>query len=144
MAQNNMIDSADFNDCRLYHRGSVVGRAAAAHRSDPMARAKSLITLLTDTTSMDAKQAEVEAQSAVYVYAPEMIPKIKLSSRASTACRVLVSVFLSKAFTTTPALASQWLVRHRHGQHRATGQRVAQTDPSPSGQPTPTVTDPTP
>ena len=45
--------------------------------ADPMARAKSLITLITDTTPLDAKQAEWEVESAVYVYAPEMIPTIK-------------------------------------------------------------------
>ena len=76
MAQNSMIHSADFNDCRLTTEGRWLAdqvRTAA----DPMARAKSLITLLTDTTSMDAKQAEWEVESAVFVYAPEMVPKIK-------------------------------------------------------------------
>ncbi len=76
LAQNKMIHTADFNDCRLATEGRWLAdqvRTAA----DPMARGKSLMTLLTDTSSMDAKQAEWEVESAVYVYAPEMIPRIK-------------------------------------------------------------------
>jgi hypothetical protein len=76
LAQNDMIHTSDFNDCRLTTEGRWLAdqvRTAA----DPMARSKSLITLLTDTSSMDAKQAEWEVESAIYVYAPEMVPKIK-------------------------------------------------------------------
>ena len=76
LGQNNMVHTADFNDCRLITEGRWLAdqvRTAA----DPMARAKSLITLLTDTSSMDSKQAEWEVESAVFVYAPEMVPKIK-------------------------------------------------------------------
>lgn len=76
LAQDNLIHSADFSDCHVIAEGRWFAdqvRIAA----DPMARAKSLITLITDTTPLDAKQAEWEVESAVYVYAPEMIPKIK-------------------------------------------------------------------
>lgn len=76
MAQNSMIHSADFNDCRLTTEGRWLADQVRT-APDPMARGKSLITLLTDTSSMDAKQAEWEVESAVFVYAPEMVPKIK-------------------------------------------------------------------
>ena len=33
--------------------------------------------MVTDTTPMNADQAEWEVESAIYVYAPQMIPKIK-------------------------------------------------------------------
>ncbi|HTX93673.1 MAG TPA: hypothetical protein VME67_01830 [Mycobacterium sp.] len=76
LGQNNMIHTADFNDCRLTTEGRWLANQVRT-AADPMARAKSLMTLLTDTTSMDAKQAEWEVESAVFVYAPEMVPKIK-------------------------------------------------------------------
>ncbi len=76
LAQNNMIHSTDFTDCHMVTEGRWFAdqvRTAA----DPLARAKSLMTLITDTTPMDAKQAEWEVESAVYVYAPEMVPKLE-------------------------------------------------------------------
>ncbi|MGZ3382692.1 MAG: hypothetical protein ACXVBB_20850, partial [Isosphaeraceae bacterium] len=62
LAQNNLIHSADFSDCHVIAEGRWFAdqvRTAA----DPMARAKSLITLITDTTPLDAKQAEWEVES---------------------------------------------------------------------------------
>ncbi len=76
LAQNNMIHSADFTDCHMVTEGRWFAdqvRTAA----DPLARAKSLMTLITDTTPMKADQAEWEVESAVFVYAPEMVPKLK-------------------------------------------------------------------
>ncbi len=76
LAQNSMIHSTDFTDCHMVTEGRWFAdqvRTAA----DPLARAKSLMTLITDTTPMDAKQAEWEVESAVYVYAPDMVPKLK-------------------------------------------------------------------
>ena len=94
MAQNNMIHSADFNDCRLTTEGRWLAdqvRTAA----DPMARAKSLITLLTDTTSMDAKQAEVGGrESAVLCVRAGDGSQDQGSSRAPhRLCRVLVNMW---------------------------------------------------
>ena len=76
LAQNNMIHKADFNDCHEAAEGRWFAdqvRTAA----DPMARAKALVKMVTDTTPMTHDQAEWEVESAVYVYAPEMVPKIK-------------------------------------------------------------------
>ena len=76
LAQNKMIHTADFNDCNM----TVEGRWFAdqvRHSPDPLGTARSLMKMVTDTTPMDADQAEWEVESAVYVYAPKMIPKIK-------------------------------------------------------------------
>jgi hypothetical protein len=62
LAQNNMIHTADFNDCRLATEGRWLADQVRT-AVDPMARGKSLMTLLTDTSSMDAKQAEWEVES---------------------------------------------------------------------------------
>ncbi len=76
LAQNKMIHTADFTDCNMTAEGRWFAEQVRT-ASDPLARAKSLMTLITDTTPMKADQAEWEVESAIFVYAPEMIPKIK-------------------------------------------------------------------
>lgn len=76
LAQNKMIHTVDFNDCNM----SAEGRWFAdqvRNSSDPLGTARSLMKMVTDTTPMNAQQAEWEVESAIYVYAPELIPKIK-------------------------------------------------------------------
>ncbi len=76
LAQNSMVHSADFNDCNMTAEGRWFANQVRTS-PDPLATAKKLVKMVTDTTPMDAKQAEWEVESAVYVYAPDMVPKIK-------------------------------------------------------------------
>jgi hypothetical protein len=76
LAQNKMVHTADFNDCNMAAEGRWF--ADQARKSDdPYGTAKGLVKMVTDTTPMNPKQAEWEVESAIYVYAPQMIPKIK-------------------------------------------------------------------
>lgn len=76
LAQNKMVHSAGFNDCNMAAEGR---RFADQVRNspDPLATGKDLVNMLTNTTSMKHDQAEWEVESAIFVYAPEMIPAIK-------------------------------------------------------------------
>lgn len=76
LAQNKMVHSAGFNDCNMTAEGR---RFADQVRNspDPLATGKDLVNMLTNTTSMKHDQAEWEVESAIFVYAPEMIPAIK-------------------------------------------------------------------
>ncbi len=47
------------------------------HSPDPLGTARSLMKMVSNTTPMTAKQAEWEVESAIFVYAPQVIPKIK-------------------------------------------------------------------
>ncbi len=75
LAQKNMVHTADFNDCQMSAEGRWFADQVRAS-ADPVGTAKSLIKMVTDTTPMTAEQAEWEVECAIYVYAPEMIPKI--------------------------------------------------------------------
>lgn len=76
LAQNKMVHTADFNDCTETTEGrwfaNQVGTAP-----DPLGRGKELVNFVTSTTPMNSSQTEWEVESAVYVYAPQMIPKMK-------------------------------------------------------------------
>ena len=76
LAQNKMVHDADFNDCNEAAEGRWFANqvSTAPH---PLDKAKSLVKMVTDTTSMKSDQAEWEVESAVYVYAPQTIPKLK-------------------------------------------------------------------
>ena len=76
LAQNKMVHNADFNDCSEAAEGRWFASQVRAN-PNPFGEAQELINMITRTTSMSQKQAEWEVESAIYVYAPEVIPKIK-------------------------------------------------------------------
>jgi hypothetical protein len=76
LAQNKMIHTAAFNDCNMTAEGRWFADQVRTS-ADPLATGKNLVNMVTNTTSMKHDQAEWEVESAVFVYAPEMIPAIK-------------------------------------------------------------------
>lgn len=76
LAQNKMIHTADFNDCNMTAHGRWLADQVRTS-ADPLATGKNLVNMMTSTTSMNHDQAEWEVESAIFVYAPEMIPAIK-------------------------------------------------------------------
>ncbi len=76
LAQNEMVHTADYDDCTLTAEGRWFADQVRTS-ADPLGKAKSLVKMVTDTTPMKADKTEWEVESAIYVYAPEMIPKIK-------------------------------------------------------------------
>ena len=76
LAQNKMTHTADFNDCHMAAEGRWFASQVRSH-PNPFGEAQELVNMVTDTTHMTQAQAEWEVESAIYVYAPEMIPKIK-------------------------------------------------------------------
>lgn len=76
LAQNKMTHSADVNDCNLIAEGRWLADQVRTS-PDPYGTARRLVQVMDDKTSMNAKQAEWEVETAIYVYAPDMIPKIK-------------------------------------------------------------------
>lgn len=76
LAQNKMIHTADFNDCNMTAEGRWFADQVRTS-ADPLATGKNLVNMVTNTTSMKHDQAEWEVESAIFVYAPEMISAIK-------------------------------------------------------------------
>ena len=76
LAQNKMVHSADFNDCTEATEGRWFADQVST-APDPLGRGKELVNFVTSTTQMSSDKAEWEVESAVYVYAPQMIPKMK-------------------------------------------------------------------
>ena len=76
LAQNKMVHNADFSDCTEAAEGRWFANQVRG-AADPYGKAKELVNMVTETTGMTEDQAEWEVESAVYVYAPEMVPKIK-------------------------------------------------------------------
>jgi hypothetical protein len=76
LAKNKMIHTADFNDCNVVAEGRWFADQVR-NSPDPLGKARSLMKLVTDTTPMNADQAEWEVECAIFCYAPEMIPQIK-------------------------------------------------------------------
>ena len=76
LAQNKMIHTAEFNDCNLTAQGRWIADQVRTS-ADPLATGKNLVNLVTNTTSMKHDQAEWEVESAIFVYAPQMVPEIK-------------------------------------------------------------------
>lgn len=76
LAQNNMVHTADYSDCHEAAEGRWFANEVKSS-PDPFGRAKDLVNMVTSTTPLKADKAEWEVESAIYVYAPEMIPKIK-------------------------------------------------------------------
>ncbi len=76
LAQNKMVHNADFNDCSEAAEGRWFASQVRAN-PNPFGEAQELVNMVTRTTPMKQAQAEWEVESAIYVYAPDMIPKIK-------------------------------------------------------------------
>ena len=76
LAQNKMVHNADFNDCSEAAEGRWFADQVRAN-PNPFGEGQELINMITRTTPMSQAQAEWEVESAIYVYAPDLIPKIK-------------------------------------------------------------------
>jgi hypothetical protein len=76
LAQNKMVHNADFSDCSEAAEGRWFADQVRAN-ANPFGEAQELINMITNTTPMTQDQAEWEVESAIYVYAPDMVPKIK-------------------------------------------------------------------
>ncbi len=76
LAQKNMIHGADVSDCNMVAEGRWFADQVR-NSSDPLQTARSLVQKVSETTPMNEEQAEWEVESAIFVYAPEMIPTIK-------------------------------------------------------------------
>lgn len=76
LAQNKMVHNADFNDCSEAAEGRWFASQVRSN-PNPFGEGQELINMITRTTPMSQAQAEWEVESAVYVYAPDMIPKMK-------------------------------------------------------------------
>ncbi|CAM4402544.1 hypothetical protein MYSE111917_26455 [Mycobacterium senriense] len=76
LAQNKMVHTADFSDCHEAAEGRWFADQVRAN-PNPFGEGQELINMITNTTPMTQAQAEWEVESAIYVYAPELIPKIK-------------------------------------------------------------------
>jgi len=76
LAQNKMVHNADYSDCHEAAEGRWFADQVRAN-PNPFGEGQELINMITSTTPMTQAQAEWEVESAIYVYAPELIPKIK-------------------------------------------------------------------
>jgi hypothetical protein len=76
LAQNKMVHNADFSDCHEAAEGRWFADQVRAN-ANPFGEAQELINMITNTTPMTQAQAEWEVESAIYVYAPDLVPKIK-------------------------------------------------------------------
>ncbi len=76
LAQKNLVHGTDFNDCHMVVEGRWFADQVR-NSPDPLGTARALMQTVTDTTPMNKEQAEWEVESAIFIYAPEMIPKLK-------------------------------------------------------------------
>lgn len=76
LAQNKMVHNADYSDCHEAAEGRWFADQVRAN-PNPYGEGQELINMITRTTPMSQAQAEWEVESAIFVYAPELIPKIK-------------------------------------------------------------------
>jgi hypothetical protein len=76
LAQNSMVHNADFSDCHEAAEGRWFADQVRAN-PNPFGEAQELVNMVTSTTPMTQAQAEWEVESAIFVYAPELVPKIK-------------------------------------------------------------------
>lgn len=84
LAQNKLVHNADFNDCSEAAEGRWFADQVRSN-PNPYGEGQELINMITRTTPMSQAQAEWEVESAIFVYAPEMIPKIKSQAPAGPA-----------------------------------------------------------
>ncbi len=71
-----MVHNADFSDCHEAAEGRWFADQVRSN-PNPYGKAKELVNMVTNTTPLSPDQAEWEVESAIYVYAPDLIPKIK-------------------------------------------------------------------
>lgn len=76
LAQNKMVHDANYSDCHEAAEGRWFADQVRAN-SNPFGEAQELVNMVTNTTGMTQAQAEWEVESAIYVYAPDLLPKIK-------------------------------------------------------------------
>jgi hypothetical protein len=76
LAQNKMVHDASYSDCHEAAEGRWFADQVRAN-ANPFGEAQELINMITDTTGMTQAQAEWEVESAIFVYAPDLMPKIK-------------------------------------------------------------------
>jgi hypothetical protein len=76
LAQNKLVHNADFSDCNEAAEGRWFADQVRSN-ANPYGEGQELINMVTRTTQLTQAQAEWEVESAIFVYAPEMIPKIK-------------------------------------------------------------------
>lgn len=76
LAQNSMVHNADFSDCHEAAEGRWFADQVRG-APDPYTKAQDLVNMVTSTTPMTVDQAEWEVESAIFVYAPDLVPKIK-------------------------------------------------------------------
>jgi hypothetical protein len=82
LAQNKMVHDASYSDCHEAMEGRWFADQVRAN-ANPYGEGQELINMITSTTGMSQAQAEWEVESAIFVYAPDLLPKIK--NQASTA-----------------------------------------------------------
>ena len=82
LAQNKMVHDASYSDCHEAMEGRWFADQVRAN-SNPYGEGQELINMITSTTGMSQAQAEWEVESAIFVYAPDLLPKIK--DQAATA-----------------------------------------------------------
>ncbi|MEB4209442.1 hypothetical protein [Mycobacterium sp. 94-17] len=80
LAQNKMVHNADFTDCHEAAEGRWFADQVRSN-PNPFGEGQELVNMITSTRPMSQAQAEWEVESAIYVYAPELIPKIKAQAR---------------------------------------------------------------
>lgn len=76
LAQNSMVHTAEYSDCHEAAEGRWFANQVKSS-PNPFGRAKELVNMVTNTTPLKADKAEWEVESAIFVYAPELIPTIK-------------------------------------------------------------------
>ncbi|HEX5256715.1 MAG TPA: hypothetical protein VFW69_23130 [Mycobacterium sp.] len=76
LAQNKMVHNADYSDCHEAAEGRWFADQVRAN-PNPFGEGQELINMITRTTPLSQAQAEWEVESAIFVYAPDLIPKIK-------------------------------------------------------------------
>lgn len=76
LAQNKMVHNADYSDCHEAAEGRWFADQVRSN-PNPFGEGQELVNMITNTTPLTQAQAEWEVESAIYVYAPDMIPKIK-------------------------------------------------------------------
>ncbi|OMC26771.1 hypothetical protein [Mycobacterium colombiense] len=76
LAQNKMVHNADYSDCHEAAEGRWFADQVRSN-PNPFGEGQELVNMITSTTPLTQAQAEWEVESAIFVYAPDMIPKIK-------------------------------------------------------------------
>jgi hypothetical protein len=82
LAQNKMVHDSSYSDCHEAAEGRWFAQQVRGN-ANPYGEGQELINMIVNTTGMTQAQAEWEVESAIFVYAPDLLPKIK--DQAATA-----------------------------------------------------------